>query len=171
MYLEACQYLQAHGYNHYEISNWAKPGCESRHNRAYWEGKSYLGLGPAAHSYNGKSRWWNVRSVKKYVEMINAGQFPFAQREELTEQDREIEYLFLRLRTDEGLSRSRFEKLFRIDFNEIFKRLNKLNLGEEYWIFDGRGFKLTPGGWFVSDTIISRILNIIEELRGDYKKD
>jgi len=170
MYLEASQLLFERGFNHYEISNWAKPGCESRHNRAYWEGKHYLGLGPAAHSYDGKSRWWNVRSIDKYIEQITTGHLPVDFREELTEQDREIEHLFLRLRTSDGLSRSQFENLFHIDFSRIIDKLTKLNLDEEYWIFDGRQFKLTPGGWFVSDSIIYTILGFIEEIRNDYKK-
>ncbi|MBN2601173.1 MAG: radical SAM family heme chaperone HemW [Candidatus Marinimicrobia bacterium] len=170
MYLEACRILEEHGFEHYEISNWAKPNCESRHNQAYWEGRRYLGLGPAAHSYDGKSRWWNVRSVDKYIEQINAGQLPIDSQEVLTEPDREIEHLFLRLRTSDGLSRSQFENLFHIDFSRIIEKLIKLNLDEEYWIFDGRQFKLTPGGWFVSDSIIYTILGFIEEIRNDHKK-
>jgi len=171
MYLEACQKLDNSGFNHYEISNWAKPGCESRHNRAYWEGKQYLGLGPAAHSFAGKSRWWNFRSIDNYIKLVDKGQFPIDYREKLTEQDREIEHLFLRLRTSVGLLRSQFENLFQIDFNRIIDKLIKLNLDEEYWIFDGDSFKLTPGGWFVSDSIIYEILDFIEEFRRDHKKD
>jgi len=170
MYLEACQLLLENGYHHYEISNWAKPGSESRHNRVYWEGKRYLGLGPAAHSYDGKSRWWNVRSIDKYLELTKIGQLPVDSREELTGQDREIEHLFLRLRTSDGLSRSQFENLFHIDFDRIIDKLIKLNIDEEYWIFDGHRFKLTPGGWFVSDSIIYTILGFVEEIRNDHKK-
>jgi len=170
MYLEACRILEEHGFEHYELSNWAKPGSESRHNQAYWEGKRYLGLGPAAHSYNGKSRWWNVRSIDTYIEQITTGHLPIDSREDLSDQDLEIEHLFLRLRTSDGLSRSQFENLFHIDFSRIMEKLIKLNLDEEYWIFDGRQFKLTPDGWFVSDSIIYTILGFIEEIRNDHKK-
>ena len=170
MYLKACHELDNSGFNHYEISNWARPDCESRHNRAYWEGKQYLGLGPSAHSFDRKSRWWNFRSIDNYIKLVDKGQLPIDYREELTEQDREIEHLFLRLRTSDGLLRSQFENLFMIDFKRIIDKLTKLNFAEKYWLFDGESFKFTPGGWFVSDSIIYTILSSIEEIRNDHKK-
>lgn len=170
LYLEACRLLAENGFIHYEISNWAKPGAESHHNQTYWQGGFYLGLGPAAHSFDGKSRWWNVRSVDAYNKRVSAGAFPIDQKEQLSPADREIEYLFLQLRTAQGLERRRFENLFHIDFDRIIERLEQLKINEEYWQFDDGKFKLTPPGWFVSDTVIYYILNIIEELRNDHKK-
>ena len=169
-YLKACRILAERGFHHYEISNWAKPGCESRHNRAYWEGGVYLGYGPSAHSFDGHSRWWNVRSVEKYIERINNRISAIENSENLTEQDREIEQLFLRLRTSNGLSRSQFENIFHLDFKRIVRKLEEMKISEEYWIFDGNTFKLTPAGWFVSDSIIYTILSYAEEIRNDHKK-
>ncbi|HDP67223.1 MAG TPA: radical SAM family heme chaperone HemW [Candidatus Marinimicrobia bacterium] len=170
LYLEACRLLAENGFVHYEISNWAKPGAQSQHNQVYWQGSSYLGLGPAAHSFDGKSRWWNVRSVDTYIERLNANCLPIEQQEQLSATDCEIEHLFLQLRTTEGLERRRFENLFHIDFNRLIDRLMQLKIDEEYWQFDDGKFKLTPAGWIVSDAIIYSLLNVIEELRNDHKK-
>ncbi len=165
LYLYADEFLADNGFTHYEISNWAKPACESQHNQVYWNGGKYLGLGPSAHSYDGQSRWWNLRSVEKYINQIVAGQFPSKEREILTDYDREIEYLFLQLRTREGLSVSQFGNLFHIDFQRIVEKLKQIELDEEFWQFDQRRFKLSPRGWFVSDTIIYTILGFIEEIK------
>ena len=66
------QAMEVNGYDHYEISNFAKPGWYARHNSSYWQGKSYLGLGPSAHSYNGKSRQWNIANNARYIKMLQA---------------------------------------------------------------------------------------------------
>ena len=89
--------LCAAGYEHYEVSNFARPGFRARHNAAYWSGAKYLGIGPAAHSYDGTERHWNAASVERYL----AGE-P-AECERLTLRDRFNEYLMTRLRTAEGI--------------------------------------------------------------------
>lgn len=98
--------LAAAGFEHYEISNFARPGYRARHNSSYWRGVPYLGVGPAAHSFDGKNRQWNIASVEKYL----AGAEP--EVEQLTETDRINEFLMTRLRTAEGFSLSEFETLF-----------------------------------------------------------
>lgn len=89
--------LCAAGYEHYEVSNFARKGFRAKHNAAYWSGAKYLGIGPAAHSYDGRQRCWNVASVSGYL----AGEAP--ESELLTETDRFNEYLMTRLRTAEGI--------------------------------------------------------------------
>jgi oxygen-independent coproporphyrinogen-3 oxidase len=148
MYELAHQWLESRGFQHYEISNWSKPGCESVHNSSCWKGSYYLGLGPAAHSYDGMSRWWNIRSVDAYVKHLSEGKSPVEDREELNKYDREIEFLFLSLRTQGGLSIRKFENLFLIDFKRVIQKLAQRIDSDEYWIFDGDSFKLTPAGWF-----------------------
>ena len=88
------------GYDHYEISNYARPGFRARHNSAYWQGREYLGIGPAAHSFDGHSRRWSLDTVESYA---SGGEFRFEQ-ELLTERDRLNEYLMTHLRTAEGIS-------------------------------------------------------------------
>ncbi|MBU4445870.1 MAG: radical SAM family heme chaperone HemW [Candidatus Marinimicrobia bacterium] len=170
MYELAHRWLESQGFQHYEISNWAKPGCESIHNSSYWKESYYLGLGPAAHSYDGISRWWNIRSVDAYIKHLSEGKFPVEDREELNEYDREIEFLFLSLRTQGGLPIGKFENLFLIDFKRVIQKLAQRIGSDEYWIFVGDSFKLTPAGWFVCDSITNHILEIVEEVRNDHKK-
>jgi oxygen-independent coproporphyrinogen-3 oxidase len=94
--------MQTKGFEHYEISNFCKPGHYSRHNSNYWRGVSYLGIGPSAHSYNGSNRQWNIANNSKYIQQIYAGSPP-AEIEELTENNRLNEYIMTSLRTSWGL--------------------------------------------------------------------
>lgn len=96
------QWAAAAGYEHYEISNFAKPGYRSRHNSSYWGGAHYVGLGPAAHSFNGSSRQWNVANNTLYVKAIEQGEVPF-EIEHLTPEQQQNEYVMTSLRTLEGL--------------------------------------------------------------------
>lgn len=99
------QFLQDRGYIHYEISNFAR-GEEylSRHNRKYWDHTPYLGLGPAAHSYQAGRRWWNFSSVSHYCEVVNSGQAPLAGSESLNPEQLRLESLYLGFRTREGVA-------------------------------------------------------------------
>src|SRR6266851_6118491 len=108
----ACEYLLAHerlaaaGYHFYEISNAARDGHRSRHNSAYWSGRSYVGLGPAAHSFDGRVRRWNLSAWEAYRRAVLAGRSPMESEEVLTPEQRELERLYLSLRTDEGVFQS-----------------------------------------------------------------
>ncbi len=95
--------LAEKGYEHYEISNFAKPGFRSRHNSSYWQGVPYLGLGPSAHSFNGKSRQWNIANNALYLSALTQNNIPF-EEEVLTPQQMLNEYIMTSLRTIEGLS-------------------------------------------------------------------
>jgi oxygen-independent coproporphyrinogen-3 oxidase len=90
------------GYEHYEISNFARPGMKSRHNTSYWQQKKYLGLGPSAHSFNGTSRQWNIANNALYISSVLNG-FPSFELEELSIVQRINEYIMTSLRTMEGL--------------------------------------------------------------------
>jgi oxygen-independent coproporphyrinogen-3 oxidase len=96
--------LQEAGYMHYEISNYARPGFESAHNRAYWSGQDYLGIGPSAFSTIGMQRLQNTCDYRAYAESILSGQSPIASREELTTEMKRMERVALGLRTREGIS-------------------------------------------------------------------
>jgi oxygen-independent coproporphyrinogen-3 oxidase len=94
--------LELAGYRHYEISNFALPQKESRHNSAYWQGAHYLGIGPSAHSYNGNSRQWNVSNNTQYIKALEQGQLLY-EKEELTPVQQLNEYIMTALRTDKGI--------------------------------------------------------------------
>ena len=111
-FLLLMQWLEDAGYEHYEISNFARPGYRSLHNSSYWQGKKYLGLGPSAHSYNGKSRQWNISNNNTYINSILKGIIPF-EVEELTPTQQLNEYIMTSLRTMEGLVLEKTENEFR----------------------------------------------------------
>ena len=95
--------LAAAGYAWEEISNWARPGHQCRHNHLYWDQGDYVGIGSAAHSHRGGVRWWNVRTPDRYIDAVEGGRSPEAGREELTAGQREFEALSLSLRTPQGV--------------------------------------------------------------------
>lgn len=101
-FLLLIDWLEKAGYEHYEISNFSRAGYRSRHNTSYWQGKPYLGLGPAAHSFNGAERWWNIANNQKYTDAISKGILPI-EKEVLTPVQKLNESIMLSLRTLEGL--------------------------------------------------------------------
>ena len=105
----ACELLADAGYRHYEISNWAKPGYECRHNLGYWNRRPYLGLGAGAHSYRDDHRWWNMRPPEEYMERVERGEMPVGGEEHLEPSDAYLEEVFLRLRILEGIPSSWIE--------------------------------------------------------------
>src|SRR5213083_601013 len=105
-YLLAHVRLAAYGYHFYEVSNACRDQRRSRHNSAYWSGRPYLGLGPAAHSYDGRARRWNVAAWPAYARAVADGRSPVESREVLTPEQRELERVYLALRTEAGVSLS-----------------------------------------------------------------
>src|SRR5438128_8472238 len=101
-YETACIFLQDVGYRHYEISNWAKPGFESKHNLKYWRREPYLGFGAGAHSFSGTERWANAHDASAYVAAIQGGRLPVEQHERLTAESALEEEFFLGLRQLDG---------------------------------------------------------------------
>lgn len=102
-YLHAQERMQAAGYECYEVSNAARPGTRSRHNSAYWSGRPYAGVGPAAHSFDGRARRWNLAAWEAYRRAVTAGHSPVEQEEVLTSDQQRIEALYLGLRTADGI--------------------------------------------------------------------
>ncbi|MEO7121144.1 MAG: radical SAM family heme chaperone HemW [Ginsengibacter sp.] len=110
-FLLLMKWMKEAGYEHYEISNFAKPGFRSRHNSSYWSGKNYLGIGPSAHSYDGKSRRWNIANNTLYLQSIQNNVIPF-EEEKLTESQKLNEYIMTSVRTMEGLNLRTVEDQF-----------------------------------------------------------
>ena len=115
-YRLAEELLDAAGYRHYELSSWARPGFESRHNGAYWDRRAYTGIGAGAHSYDGASRRsWNRRDLDAYLADVEAGRLPEAGFEVLDEPTRAFEAIALGVRRVDGISRAAFATEFRAD--------------------------------------------------------
>lgn len=108
-FLQGMQWLEKAGYEHYEISNFAKPGWRSRHNSAYWQNRTYLGLGPSAHSYNVTTRQWNIAHNKQYIDALQSGDLLF-EKETLSPVQQHNEYIMTSLRTIEGLDTGNFSE-------------------------------------------------------------
>lgn len=109
MYRHMCDHMKCHGFTHYEISNFALPGYESRHNSSYWNGTPYLGAGAGAHSFDGRSRLWNPDSLDSYMDGIENG-LDIIGSEELSRDDMENESIMLGLRTAGGIDLEKFRR-------------------------------------------------------------
>jgi oxygen-independent coproporphyrinogen-3 oxidase len=103
MYFALTDEAERRGFAHYEISNWALPGSESRHNLKYWTGAPYWAFGVSAAGYDGRTRWSNTRNIHEYLAKVESGQSPVAELVELDDDDRQSENLFLRLRLKDGV--------------------------------------------------------------------
>jgi oxygen-independent coproporphyrinogen III oxidase len=142
-YLSAHSRLTACGYQFYEVSNAARDGCRSRHNSAYWTGRPYLGLGPAAHSFDGAARRWNVAAWEAYRSAVAAGRSPVDCEEQLTPEQRELERAYLALRTAAGLPQSACAP----------DRLTAWH-GSGWVELAGDRFVCTPEGWLRLDALV-----------------
>ncbi len=146
-YRLAEEVLGAAGYGHYELSSWALPDRESRHNSAYWARRAYTGIGAGAHSYDGVAeRSWNVRELDRYLAAAEGGQRPIDGREELDAETRAFEAIALGLRRVGGLSRSEFGAEFGVDPLDRYARALRETAGDELMEVDGDRIRLTPSG-------------------------
>ncbi len=122
--------LRAAGYHHYEISNWAKPGFESKHNLKYWRREAYLGFGAGAHSFSGTQRWANAHDAAAYVSAMERGRLPVEQLETVTAEQALEEELFLGLRQLDGIDVERIERNYGVALSERFEPLTSAGLVE-----------------------------------------
>ena len=146
------QMLKEAGFEHYEISNFAKPGFYSLHNSSYWKSRKYLGIGPSAHSFDLKSRRWNVASVTKYLDGLENDK-PYYETEILSEQDRYNEYIITGLRTIWGISEDYIQTEFSSDYFLHFQKTKAVYLNSGHLIVGGTNVRLSTGGLFISDKI------------------
>ncbi len=157
-YQAAAERLGKAGYVHYEVSNWALPGKESRHNRSYWTGDSYRGFGIGAHSFIDDRRFWNTRSLDQYARRIDSGELPLEKVEERTRTIRLEEAFLLGLRRIEGFNTRTVAKELGIDYpQDWFDRLNRLQ-DARLVEFDGTTLKLAPSGWLLATGITEELL-------------
>ncbi len=148
--------MQLHGYANYEFSNFGKPGFFSQNNTAYWTGKSYVGIGPSAHGYDGKKRSWNINNNIKYIKSIKEGIIP-QEIEELTLVDRYNEYIMTGLRTIYGVSLEKVETSYGLPFKEYLLKQADEYLKDHLLFLDGDTLLVTRKGKFLSDGIASAL--------------
>jgi oxygen-independent coproporphyrinogen-3 oxidase len=158
-FLAANARLRALGFEHYEVSNYARPGRQAIHNQAYWEGRAYLGLGPAAHSAWQSVRQWNLREWSEYQRAIQAGRPVVAGREELDPEARHLERLYLGLRTSAGVPSEVLPEALR----SIWER-------EGWMVHDPTGARarLTPEGWLRMDALVAAAAHQSPVLQGSH---
>ena len=147
----AADFLDVHaaltdaGFEHYEISNFGRPGARSRHNSAYWSGADYVGLGPSAHGLQGIERRWNLRDWAAYERGVAAGHDPVAEREVLTPAQQALERVYLGLRTTDGLALDEVAELAPGPL---------LAAASAGWLTSSDRVRPTPAGWLVLDALV-----------------
>ncbi len=146
--------LVAMGMEHYEISNFAQPGCRSQHNSNYWSGVPYLGLGPSAHSFNGISRQWNIANNALYIQSINRNQLNF-EIEQLSDANRYNEYIMTSLRRMEGFDLDFIKMNFGIHYYQHTISTIESMRPKNYLIQDQNKFMLSKAAKFLADGIAS----------------
>ena len=157
LFKELIHTLKSNGYEHYEISNFCRPGFHSRHNSSYWTGKKYLGCGPSAHSYDGTSRQWNVASLSQYIQGIQEGTL-YQEKEELNLYTRYNDFIITRLRTAYGIPTHILKETFGETLFDYCMRMASPHLKQGFLTLDNHVMKLTEKGIFISDGIMSDLL-------------
>jgi len=146
--------LEKHDFVHYELSNFGKENYFSKNNTAYWLGKSYLGFGPSAHSFDGKKRSWNIRNNVTYIKSLQADQLPI-EREVLTKTDQYNEYIMTGLRTIWGVSLQKIEQNFGKNYRTYLQNQSKKYIQQDLLYFEDKILKTTKKGKFLVDGIAS----------------
>lgn len=156
MYLTAIEIISQNGFKQYEISNFALSGSECQHNRMYWNQSPYLGIGPSAHSFWQFHRQWNIDSIDLYLESIKIGRKPIADHEELSQNQQMLEFLYLNLRTADGIDIQHFDDQFQLSFKEKFGGvLEKISSYPDDKLIhcQNNKLRLTPTGFVLFDEI------------------
>lgn len=155
------EFLTSNDFLHYEISNFGKPGFLSKHNGNYWKGIPYLGIGPSAHSYNGKIRSWNFANNTIYLNYIKKGKLPL-ESEFLSLEDKFNEMVMIRLRTMEGLSFQEIRNGFPDEFFKDLMREIQPHLANQTVCIENEIIRITKEGLFLSDGIAASLFRIKE---------
>jgi putative oxygen-independent coproporphyrinogen III oxidase len=169
MYESAVHFLESHGYRHYEISNFAKPGMECAHNMRYWDCGEYLGLGAGAHSYFGGRRFSFKRDLEAYInalENVGSDTEIVDEHYEIAPTERIGEYVMLRLRLAEGVDTVEFERRFGLSFERLFDKYLDVYTENGFMQKRGNSYSLTLKGMYVSNYILSAMLDFDEAAYG-----
>lgn len=150
------QMMRDAGYEHYEISNFAKPGFRSRHNSSYWQGKKYIGIGPSAHSFNGQERMWNKANNSLYIQSLEQNIIPF-EKEILTKTQKLEEYIMTSLRTIEGMDLQFIEENFSAKEKKRIEKIFRKEVEKEMFFIEGNRIILTDEGKLFADGIAVKL--------------
>ena len=161
MYLAACEILGEYGYRHYEISNFAKKGKESRHNLKYWNGAEYLGFGPSAASDFAGKRFTIKRDLHGYIDGIAKKEAVLSECESIPLRERAGEYIMLRLRTLDGINAEEYERNYLMPFGQIEQLMQRF-ADNGFAEKENERWRLTEKGWLVSNRIIVAINELQE---------
>lgn len=160
-YLWTVERLKEAGYAQYEISNFSKPGFQSRHNLKYWMGREYMGFGAAAHADFGGCRYAFVRDLEGYIRGVLEGEKLLSESDSIPPRERGSEYLMLRLRTTHGIEEWEYRREFYMNFDPIAARL--VEYEQRGWaVRVDRRWRLTPEGFLLSNRLIGELLEIQE---------
>ena len=151
--------LSKHNFTHYELSNFAKDGAFSKNNSSYWQGKSYLGIGPSAHSFDGKQRSWNIKNNSKYISSILQSKLPI-KRELLSITDQYNEYVMTGLRTIWGVSLSRIQNEYGEQYSKYLMQQADKYLEKQLLYLDGDVLIATKKGRFLADGIAADLFMV-----------
>lgn len=154
------------GFEQYEISNFCRPGFRSQHNSAYWHGVPYLGVGAAAHSYNGHARQWNVADTQTYIDEIEQGRIP-SETEQLTDENRYNEFVFTGLRTSDGIDLTQLETRFGRAAADYCLRCAAVHIERQHLQLRGNHLCLTQSGILISDGIMADLMSVNNEVKID----
>lgn len=161
MYEELLETMDKHGFLQYEISNFSRPGYESKHNLTYWNNEEYYGFGAGAHSYINGMRRANFGPLKKYMDPLHVGRLPVLEETQPKRSERMEEEMFLGLRKNEGVSISRFKEKFGEDLLELFSEqihdLQEKGLIES----EHNHVKLTRKGRFLGNEVFQLFLGVV----------
>ena len=153
-------FLKDNGFDHYEISNFGKPGFHSKHNSAYWKSEPYLGIGPSAHSYNGSlERSWNIANNPIYIKNLNQNILPI-EKEILTEKDRFNEMIMIGLRTIWGVDLNRINQNFSSEVIDYLNQEIKSKIESGILEIENNYLKIPEKHWFLADGIASDLFTV-----------
>jgi oxygen-independent coproporphyrinogen-3 oxidase len=169
LYLLGKELLNDAGYLHYEISNYALPGYKCKHNRKYWDGSPYFGLGPSAHSFDGMKRWWNAGDVYLYSQKLERGESPVIEEEQLSREQELLEMILLGLRRSEGIDLKSWQRSAGVDLLEVTELLQPLggidtavqpfsdSASGQFFVFTDHHLALTTQGLLLYDSLCQQL--------------
>lgn len=167
LFLTTSGYLEDHGFEHYEVSNFARMGegisgfNRSRHNQKYWIFASYAGLGPGAHSFRENKRWWNIRDIDGYLEETRSDMRPVGGEETLSTIQQQMEAVYLGLRRREGIAVKDFEKRFGLSFDGCVSKTAERLTREGFATFSSERFSLTRRGMLFLDGVAEALISCL----------
>lgn len=158
MYHDGVEFLEKRGYKHYEISNFAKEGFESKHNLFYWSIKPYIGFGISSHSNIGNKRFWNYEDYNRYIDALNKRKLPINGEEYIDDTTKMVEFMIMGLRLINGVNRHEFKNIFKIDMDEKFGEALEKHKKQGLLVEEDGNIRFTKKGLDISNIVYVDLL-------------